>query len=73
MLQVVFGDLKLIEEFKLFQGAELGNFGGTDFIEDDLKHADTLTEIRPDSNPAKQKRDDYLIEQYVSRRDIKGL
>lgn len=38
VIHVFLGDLKLVEKFKLFEGAELGYFGSGDFVEDDLEH-----------------------------------
>ena len=73
MLQIVFGDLEFIEEFQLLESIQLGNLSSTDFIKDDLKHGATLAENAGDSNPAKQKRDYCLIEQYISFYDFKGL
>ena len=38
VLEIFFGDLEFIEEFKLFESAELRDFGSGDFVEDDLEH-----------------------------------
>lgn len=38
VLKGFFGDFEGIEEVELFEGAEFGDFVGTDFIEDDLEH-----------------------------------
>jgi len=44
IIHVLLGDLELIEEFKLFEGPELGNFGSGDFVEDDLEHGESVAE-----------------------------
>lgn len=38
VFEVVVGDLKVVENLELSEGVELGNLGGGDFVEDDLKH-----------------------------------
>lgn len=45
IFQIICGHLEFIQEFKLFQSPELGDFGGTNFIEDDLKHSLMMTGI----------------------------
>ena len=43
MGQIVLVHLELVEEFKLLQGIEKGDFGRADLVEDDLKHARCYT------------------------------
>lgn len=36
--EVVWGDFEFVEDLELFEGGEVGDFGGGDFVEDDLEH-----------------------------------
>lgn len=46
MLEIFLGYFEFIEEFKLFESAELRDFSSGDFVEDDLKHGVTLWDTR---------------------------
>lgn len=46
-LEILFGNLELIEQFKLLEGVELGKLGGTDLVENDLEHAPVVCVTRP--------------------------
>lgn len=42
VFEVLGGDLEFVENLKLGEGVELGDLGGRDFVEDDLKHRKKL-------------------------------
>ena len=58
VLKIFFTDLEFIEEFKLFQCAELGNLGRADFIENNLEHGGCYTVAR---KRKWEKADDSLV------------
>lgn len=63
ILQIILGHLELIKELQLLQSPKLGNLGGTNFIEDDLKHTQILIYRRQETHRKKLRPDRCFFEQ----------
>ena len=63
ILQIILGHLELIQEFQLLQGPQLGNLGGTNFIEDNLKHSLIIIYHRTETHRKNLRPDTCFFEQ----------
>ncbi len=48
-IQILFGHMELLQQLKLLQSPQSGDFRRANFIKNDLKHAATLETARPTS------------------------
>ena len=46
-VEILLRDAEFFEQLELLQGPQSGNFGGADFIEDDLEHIGSLSSSAP--------------------------